>query len=175
MLFFLGRHDQQIKLRGNRVDLLEVEAQILQAGGVQNACVTSWGNPPREIVAYITPSLPAAAHQPIKDRLAGRLARYMLPGTMIALDKLPLLPNGKLDRRKLKREPGDPLSPAFGLSDSYISREDRAPDSLNFARQKGATVSEFDLVRQNSYFAGITAIVIFHNVSACALIHDRRV
>jgi acyl-coenzyme A synthetase/AMP-(fatty) acid ligase len=63
ILFFRGRRDQQIKIRGNRVELLEVESQLLQTGSVSSACVTSWGNPPRDIVAYITPLIAATEHQ----------------------------------------------------------------------------------------------------------------
>ncbi len=118
-LEYLGRLDQQVKLRGFRIEPGEVEAVLAEAPGVREAVVTVREDAPgdRRLVAYLTASpVPAAAPAgagpdgeapptldaaELRRRCQERLPAYMVPAAFVVLERLPLLPNGKLDRRAL--------------------------------------------------------------------------
>ncbi len=100
-LHYLGRVDQQVKLRGYRIEPGEVEAALLAQPGVAEAAVLASAGPAGELrlVAYLAPAtLELAA---VAAALAAVLPAYMLPSAWVALDRLPLTPNGKLDRKAL--------------------------------------------------------------------------
>jgi amino acid adenylation domain-containing protein/non-ribosomal peptide synthase protein (TIGR01720 family) len=104
-LEFLGRRDHQIKLRGQRVELGEIEHALRTQPQVRDAVVLLHGEAgaPRYLVAYLTHSAsggaPAAAE--LTARLRQRLPEHMVPAVFVPLPALPLLPNGKVDRRAL--------------------------------------------------------------------------
>jgi amino acid adenylation domain-containing protein len=106
---YLGRLDHQVKLRGFRIELGEVEAVLGQHPGVQVAvcAVHDHGPGDRRLVAYV---VPAAGEMPAAGELRGFLAQslpeHMLPGAFVAMDALPLSPNGKVDRRALPAPDG---------------------------------------------------------------------
>ncbi|TEA58538.1 non-ribosomal peptide synthetase, partial [Pseudomonas sp. CH235] len=99
-LEFIGRNDFQVKLRGLRLEPGEIEAQLLSHPAVREAVVLV-----REerLVAYFT--WHADAGQPgveaLREHLLARLPDYMVPSAFVALDSLPLSPNGKVDRKAL--------------------------------------------------------------------------
>ncbi len=102
-LMFLGRQDRQIKLRGHRIDLHQVESVISALPEVRqaHAALIDDGGAPR-LVAWLiceesTPDLTR-----LRARLGQRLPGYMLP-ELIAVDRLPVSPNGKIDTRSLPR------------------------------------------------------------------------
>jgi amino acid adenylation domain-containing protein len=106
-LAFHGRIDQQIKLRGFRVEPGEIEANLLAHAGVAQAAVIlrddDRANP--RLIAYWVPQQAAAAgaasSEDLRGFLAQRLPDYMVPSAFVALEALPLTANGKLDRRAL--------------------------------------------------------------------------
>jgi len=102
-LEFLGRTDQQLKLRGFRVDLAEIESTLRAHPGVSEAAVVACedvGEP--RLVAYLVPSgIPVGGPVNWRDYLKTKLPIYMVPATFVMLEKLPLTPNGKVDRRAL--------------------------------------------------------------------------
>ncbi|MEV6986916.1 amino acid adenylation domain-containing protein [Sphaerisporangium sp. NPDC051017] len=101
-LDFLGRSDDQVKLRGHRIELGEIETALAAQPGVRQAVVAVRG---QGLVAYVIGQADRAA-------LADRLPAYMLPSVYVPMDAFPLTPNGKLDRRALP-DPG-PSAPAGG-------------------------------------------------------------
>ena len=111
-LEFLGRADGQIKLRGYRIELAEVEAVLTMCPGVQVAAATAAregqaGN--ARLIAYVVPAPgePPPKATALRAFLAERLPDYMVPSVFVVRDALPMLPNGKLDRAALPAPRGD--------------------------------------------------------------------
>ncbi len=101
-LEFLGRSDHQIKLRGFRIELTEIEATLQRHPSVAGAVVTVRddvaGAP--ALVAYAA-LRPGAADADLRGFLRDRLPEYMVPAFVVSLATLPLTPNGKIDRARL--------------------------------------------------------------------------
>ena len=116
---FLGRMDNQVKVRGFRIELREIEAVLSQHPGVQQAAVVVREDSPgdKHLVAYIVVKQGSACTATeIRSFLKTKLPNYMVPSAILFLDLLPLTANGKLDRRALP--PPDPNRPE--LECSYV-------------------------------------------------------
>lgn len=116
---FLGRMDHQVKVRGYRIELAEIEAILIQATAVQNAVVIAREDiaGDRRLVAYIIPDQePAPTVGELRRFLQKKLPDYMVPSIFMMLEALPLTPNGKIDRRALPAPEG--LRPE--LDSAYI-------------------------------------------------------
>ncbi|GGX62069.1 non-ribosomal peptide synthetase [Streptomyces hiroshimensis] len=116
-LEYLGRTDQQVKVRGFRIEPGEIEAVLTEDESVARAAViVREDGPGRRLVAY---AVPAAGARPdpaqLRARIAGALPEYMVPTAVVLLERLPVTPSGKLDRGAL---------PAPDLEGA---RESRAP------------------------------------------------
>ncbi|MFD0273429.1 non-ribosomal peptide synthetase [Kitasatospora sp. NPDC127111] len=100
-LEFLGRLDNQVKVRGHRIELDEVDRHLLDTPGVTAAAAVTLddGAGGLTLGAGIsrTPDGPTA--EELRDRLRPRLPAYMVPGPIFVFDRLPLTPSGKIDRR----------------------------------------------------------------------------
>jgi acyl carrier protein len=104
-LIYIGRVDHQVKIRGHRIELGEIETTMRQHPDVQDAAVLLSNDEPDEkrIVAFVVAKGPGAqANNDLRGWLAGKLPYYMLPSHIAFVEKMPLLPNGKLDRRSLE-------------------------------------------------------------------------
>ncbi|NMZ90157.1 non-ribosomal peptide synthetase [Pseudomonas panacis] len=97
VLEYLGRLDQQVKLRGFRVEPEEIEARLLALDGVAQAVVLVRD---AQLIGYYTAHA-ALDEQDVKAALAAELPEYMVPAQLMRLDAMPLSPSGKLDRRAL--------------------------------------------------------------------------
>ncbi|MFD9906701.1 amino acid adenylation domain-containing protein [Streptomyces sp. NPDC059063] len=100
-LVFVGRADDQVKLRGFRIEPGEIEAAIEALDGVSRAVVAPQATPAGEqhLVAYVVGATDPTAD--LRAALARTLPEYMLPSLFVALDAFPLLSNGKVDRKAL--------------------------------------------------------------------------
>jgi amino acid adenylation domain-containing protein len=100
-LLFLGRLDRQVKVRGYRVELAEIESVLLQQGKIRQAVVSVQDNH-LGLIAYIVPDLPQSLNErELKLKLRQRLPEYMVPTTFVFLKSLPLTANGKVDVQAL--------------------------------------------------------------------------
>ncbi|MCP4656179.1 MAG: amino acid adenylation domain-containing protein, partial [bacterium] len=105
---FLGRIDHQVKIRGFRIELGEIEVVLGEHPGVAEAVVMSREEETsgKRLVAWVVAaegSTPVVAE--LRRYLAERLPDYMVPGVVVLLETLPLLPSGKVDRTALVRGP----------------------------------------------------------------------
>jgi|GEM_PF-132459 len=100
---FLGRSDNQIKLRGFRIELGEVEAALTAHPWVEGAAAAMRGSGSNaRIVAWLLSGHPETELiEAVRRRLHERLPEYMIPSVFVALAEFPLLPNGKIDRKRL--------------------------------------------------------------------------
>ncbi|WP_289355977.1 non-ribosomal peptide synthetase [Paenibacillus sp. S-12] len=101
----LGRIDHQVKIRGYRIEPGEIEAHLLRVEGVKEAVVTVAAGETQELCAYVTGSGELTA-QAMRSKLSAGLPSYMIPTHFIRLEKMPLTPNGKLDRKALPAPEG---------------------------------------------------------------------
>ena len=98
-IYHLGRNDFQIKLRGYRIELGEIENKVLSFIGIKETCVMASSN---QLICYYTVKDSAKIKESdMVSYLFGALPDYMIPSKFVRLDKMPLTPNGKLDRKSL--------------------------------------------------------------------------
>jgi amino acid adenylation domain-containing protein len=123
-----GRRDQQVKVRGFRIELAEIEAQILQLPEVSEAVVLL-DLASSEPVAFVVlaPGVALESLASLKAQLSQRLPAVMLPGRIQALERMPRLANGKVDRQALHSlQPAEPeqfyVAPRDALEQLIASR-----------------------------------------------------
>ncbi len=101
---FLGRADSQVKVRGFRIELEEIEFALTQQAGVREAVavVREISGADKQLVAFVVldPSNPPLICE-LRKNLEGTLPEYMIPSFVIQIDVVPLTPNGKVDRAAL--------------------------------------------------------------------------
>ncbi|MEO8429887.1 MAG: amino acid adenylation domain-containing protein [Acidobacteriota bacterium] len=108
-LEYLGRLDQQVKIRGHRIELGEVEAAISGHERIAQAVVVAREDKPGDsrLIAYVVAASragsgsPAPSEADVRSHLKKTLPIYMIPSTFLFLESLPLTPSGKVDRRAL--------------------------------------------------------------------------
>ncbi len=131
LLTVLGRSDDVVKIRGNRVSLAEVEVALAQGTGVAAAVVltSSSARGDTRLTAYIVPvpEGPDSAPTPasLRRELRAKLPEHAVPSELMFLDDLPLTPHGKVDRRRLARRaepaPGRSFGAPLGETEELIA------------------------------------------------------
>jgi non-ribosomal peptide synthetase component F len=120
---FLGRNDFQVKVRGYRVELGEIEACLKEHEEVREAVALAREDTSgdKRLVAYYTCTEANAEEseslgvEPLRRHVSAKLPEYMVPAAYVRLEKLPLTPNGKLDRKALPV----PKEDAYGVARDY--------------------------------------------------------
>jgi amino acid adenylation domain-containing protein len=119
-LQFLGRQDGQVKIRGHRVELGELEV-VLKTLGVDSAVVAFDDAGVRELAAFVV-----GEHPGLRQRLAELVPSYMLPKQVIALSELPLTHSGKVDRQALVVPSGNSQRPVgLGQAVAAVTSEEK--------------------------------------------------
>ncbi|MFF3066827.1 amino acid adenylation domain-containing protein [Kitasatospora sp. NPDC057936] len=103
-LEFLGRLDEQVKVRGHRIELGEVQHALHQCPGVRAALVTTVDRPGgRDLVAFYVPAADGPAPEEARAHLLARLPAHLVPARVLAVDAFPVRDTGKVDRAALLR------------------------------------------------------------------------
>ncbi|WP_419247797.1 AMP-binding enzyme, partial [Pseudomonas syringae] len=141
---YLGRNDDQVKLRGVRIELGEIEAQLRQIADIRDAVVIAQEDTPGEkrLTAYYTiqEAAQAITAQTLRAALQARLPEYMVPAAYVKLSEWPLTPNGKLDRRALPAPEDDAYAsrgyegPARGVERSLAGIWEGVPRGVRGGR-----------------------------------------
>lgn len=115
---FLGRIDTQVKVRGYRIELTEIESIILQIPGISQAVVDTYETEPGEpeLVAYysLADKTKDISVADMISALKSALPSYMIPGYFEKLDVIPMLPSDKADRKKLPAPSGRQVQRSIG-------------------------------------------------------------
>ena len=116
-LEFLGRIDDQVKIRGFRIELGEIETMLRAHPAVREAMViaTNTSGGEKRLAAYVVADPPLPERAELKQYLKQKLPEYMVPSALVVLEKWPLLPSGKIDRRALP-EPQEDFQTSAGIS-----------------------------------------------------------
>ncbi|WP_255316180.1 non-ribosomal peptide synthetase [Myxococcus fulvus] len=110
-LRFLGRADHQVKVRGFRIELSEIETCLRRHPLVQEAVVIARVSPSGVTSLYAYVQAPGVARsEPFREHVASQLPSYMVPATFVVMDALPINANGKVDRKALP-EPDAVVAP----------------------------------------------------------------
>jgi acyl-coenzyme A synthetase/AMP-(fatty) acid ligase len=128
-LFHHGRKDFQIKIRGYRVEIAEVEAAILEWDWIKEAAVVGRQDALNDnrLVAYVVPvAEPVPNVSELRRLLTKRLPDYMVPSSFVMLDALPLTATGKVDRRSLPA----PKTDRPELETAYVSHRNLVEENL---------------------------------------------
>lgn len=118
LLCYMGRNDDQVKVRGFRIEIGEIEAKLLIHPSITQACVIAiqpkTGS--KELAAYFVAEKELIVSD-IRDYLAGMLPDYMIPSFFIRMGSLPLNQNGKIDKHALP----DPVESGSGSGSAYLA------------------------------------------------------
>ncbi|MBV4482774.1 amino acid adenylation domain-containing protein [Pseudomonas khavaziana] len=122
---YLGRVDHQVKIRGFRIELGEIEARLREQASVGETVVVAQEGPTgKQLVAYVVPLdstllddavAQSNGRETLRRALKSRLPDYMVPTHLMFLERMPLTPNGKLDRKGL------PLPDASQMQQVYVA------------------------------------------------------
>ena len=194
VLEFLGRADEQVKLRGFRIEPGEIEAALLGRGDVAQAVVVLREDQPghKRLVAYVVAAPGVAVDQAsLRADLLRRLPDYMVPSAFVVLAQLPLTPNGKLDRRALpapdvvpsaQRQPRTPQEemlcglfaellglPRVGIEDNFFALGGDSIMSIELvsrARKAGLVITPRQ-VFQHQTVAALASVATLRSLRCC--------
>ncbi|WP_032367542.1 non-ribosomal peptide synthetase [Rhodococcoides fascians] len=169
VLVFLGRDDRQVKIRGHRVELGEVESWTASDPSVDECAVVavSDGDGVGVLVAYVTPDSVDTAS--VREALRRRVPDYLVPAFWVAVDSIPRTPNGKADRKVLQERGIPDGGPS--RSRPAASEDERALAAL-FADTTRAESAQSIGVDDDFFSLGgdsITAITLVHHARTAGL------
>ncbi|MEP0262577.1 amino acid adenylation domain-containing protein [Dokdonia sp.] len=161
---FIGRKDDQIKIRGHRIELGEIENALLTIDAVDDAVVIARknSNEEKEIVAYLVSSIALQASD-IRNKLRKSLATYMLPSYFVQLETFPLTTNGKVNKKQLP----DPEISHLSNASTYVAPR-------NSKEEEVVRIWEAVLQKTNIGVTGDFFELGGHSLKAARLIEEYR-
>jgi amino acid adenylation domain-containing protein/non-ribosomal peptide synthase protein (TIGR01720 family) len=177
-LEYIGRRDSQVKVRGVRIELSEVEAILMRHPDVRDTAVVAEGDGygSQRLVTYLVPSQqPGPTLESLRTYCRQNLPDYMVPTKFVMLDEMPVTTNGKLNRRLLAESEGFPLQ----LEACYEAPRTKLEQSIAaiwqealYSERVGIHDNFFDLgghsllmvqvhSKLNALFPGLTLVELF--------------
>ena len=182
VLEFLGRADEQVKLRGFRIEPGEIEAALLRHGAVAQAAVIAREDAPgqKRLVGYVVAGAEGEIDtSALRAQLGASLPDYMVPSALVVLGSLPLTANGKLDRRALPapdltpqhvRAPRTPQEEVLCSLYAEVLGVERVGIDDNFFALGGDSIMSIQLVsRARQAGLEITPRAVFQHQTVAAL------
>ncbi|MBX3233429.1 MAG: amino acid adenylation domain-containing protein [Labilithrix sp.] len=145
-LEYVGRRDRQVKLRGHRIELDEIEhALASQPGGLRSAVVIV-RRPPRDelLVGFVEPDARGFDADVALAAMRAALPAYMVPARLVVVDAMPVTPNGKIDRKALERTSLEEAAPGPAVVDPSASDPLEASVARLFAEALGVAAFGLD-------------------------------
>ncbi|HEX7333864.1 MAG TPA: amino acid adenylation domain-containing protein [Pyrinomonadaceae bacterium] len=139
-LEYIGRIDEQVKLRGLRIELTEIEAVLLQHESVREAVVVVRADESgeRRIVAYLVSQTSSLTTSELRLHAKQFLPEYMVPSAFVQLESLPLTPVGKLDKQRLPA----PTNQRPSLTSEYVKPQTETEQTITAVWQELLHLSE---------------------------------
>lgn len=157
---FLGRIDHQVKIRGFRIEIEEIESVLNEHEAVIQSVVVAktYNTNDRRLVAYIVPRsfTNGDLASDLKDYLSLKLPGYMIPSGFCIIEKMPLTPSGKIDRKALPEEPLSQLQ-----TKTYVEPQSDLEKAIANVWKELLHISEVDV--NDSFFniGGDSLVVVF--------------
>ncbi len=187
-LEFCGRGDTQVKLRGFRIELAEIESALMQSADIQCAvvCLREEGGV-QKLAAFVIARAGCSVEEPsLKSHLRSLLPGYMIPSTIDALPVFPSLPSGKVDRKSLPAPASRDreLDPSYDPPRTPVERKLAAAWEMVFAPAVVSRTDDFFLdlgghsliaattvsrLREQPAFAGLSVLDVYHFPTVAAL------
>jgi amino acid adenylation domain-containing protein len=172
-LEFLGRVDQQVKIRGIRIELEEIETVLNRSPDVKDSVLVVREGAPgeKQLVAYVVPLAGSMlTTSELRDYLKERLPDYMLPSVWVLLEALPLTPNGKIDRRMLP----SPSNQRPLLAQAYIEPQTEIESQLKRIWEELLNIQPIG-VRDSFFELGGDSLVAMQLVIKIQEVFDRTI
>jgi len=170
-LEFLGRLDQQVKVRGYRVELGEIEFALAQHRDVRECVVTTEESPSgdKRLIGFVAPNAGTAPRpEELKNFLSEKLPEYLVPSFIGILDSLPLSANGKVDRQAL------PKIENLALRDEFVAP--RTPEEAGIANLwKSLLGLEKVGIRDNFFVLGGHSMLAVRLISEIKKAYDKKI
>jgi len=161
VLNFLGRFDHQIKIRGFRVELGEIEAALCTHSSVREACVVvhQAGSSEPRLTAYVVPRWNPGAPEEwdLRLHMARTMPDHMIPSELVILTAMPLSPNGKIDRSALP-DPAGRVRVAPAAAGRAVVAEPQSSEAVLLDIWRTVLRRQLDDRDQNFFDAGGTSL-----------------
>ncbi|MFH9072001.1 non-ribosomal peptide synthetase [Streptomyces alboflavus] len=188
-LEFLGRRDQQVKIRGHRIELGAVEAHLRTAPGVSDAAVVTNAERTQLVGFVLSPpdisTPPDISPELIREHVARRLPQAMVPNWIHVLDRFPVTVNGKIDRKRLSAlaetcpdsqtedaaaAPTDDTTGRVSAAWAEVLKRKDVPIEVNFFDLGGHSVKLFELQNALERHAGVrlSVVALFSHTTVAA-------
>lgn len=182
-LEFLGRRDQQVKIRGHRIELGAVEAHLRTAPGVSDAVVVT--NAERTQLVGFVLSASGISPESIREHVADRLPQAMVPNWIRVLDRFPVTANGKIDRKHLSAlaethpdsqsenvaaAPTDDTTGRVSAAWAEVLKRENIPTEVNFFDLGGHSIKLFELQNALEEHTGVrlSVVALFSHTTVAA-------
>lgn len=180
-LEFHGRKDDQVKIRGHRIELGEVENQLLEKDEITEAVALVSENTAyeKQLIIYYVSDIQEAVSE-LRDYLSSKLPLYMLPEMYIQLEKMPLTPNGKIDKKVLANldesqhssgveyvAPSDEMEEKLALIWSEVLKKDKVGVKDSFFEMGGNSLKAIQITSRirKEFNCSIDIAALYHNAT----------